>query len=160
MAGPDTRTARPFDRRAARAQRFVTALHTLAYRLTGGRLGGWMVGSPVLLLFTIGRKTGRLRITPLFYLADGPNYVLVASNGGTAGDPAWFRNLQARPRALVQIGQRIVPVRAEVAESADRARLWPRLTQMYSGYAGYQQRTPRKIPVVLLQPMVEADGAA
>ncbi len=142
---------RPFGPLVANAQRFVTNIHTFVYRLTGGRIGGRMVGSPVLLLTTVGRKSGKERTLPLLYLADDETIVLVASNGGAAKHPLWWLNLQAHPQARVQIGSRILPMTATAAEGEERNRLWSRLIAMYPEYANYQKRTPREIPVVLLR---------
>ncbi len=141
---------RPFGPLVANAQRLATGFHTFVYRLSGGRIGGRMVGSPVLLLTTIGRKSGKQRTLPLLYLADGATIVLVASNGGAAKHPLWWSNLQANPQAKIQIGPRIQTMTATLAEGEERNRLWPRLVAMYPGYADYQKRTPREIPVVLL----------
>ncbi len=149
---PTGRRGRPFGYRKAQAQRFVTALNTLAYRLTDGRVAGQFFGAPVLLLHTIGRKTGRLRITPLCYVRDGERLVLIGSNGGAARDPAWLHNLRARPRALIQLGADRIEVRARDAEPDERERLWQRAVAMYPGYAEYQRRTDRRIPLVVLEP--------
>ena len=147
-----TLNPRPFGPLVANAQRFITNIHILLYRLTGGRIGGRMAGISVLLLTTTGRKSGKERTQPLFYLADGNTMVLVASNGGAAKHPLWWLNLQAHPQAKVQIGSRILTVTATIAESEERGRLWPHLVAMYPEYANYQKRTPREIPVVLLCP--------
>ncbi|GAC1655641.1 MAG: nitroreductase family deazaflavin-dependent oxidoreductase [Ktedonobacteraceae bacterium] len=143
---------RPFGPLTANVQRFVTGFHTLVYRLSGGKLGGRIVGCPVLLLSTIGRKSGKQRTLPLLYLADDATIVLVASNGGVAKHPLWWSNLQANPQAKVQIGSRILTMTATLADDEARSRLWPRLVAMYPGYADYQKRTPREIPVVVLRP--------
>lgn len=135
-----------------RIQRAVTRFHVFAYRATGGRIGHYLGKVPVLLLTTTGRKTGLPRVTPLTYVQDGDDFVLVASNGGTSVHPIWFLNLLAHPEAEVQVGPRKIPVRAAQATPAERARLWPRAVQTYAGYAGYQQRTAREIPLVLLHP--------
>ena len=132
--------------------RFVYPLHRQLYRLTGGRIGHRTPQGPVLLLTTTGRKSGQLRTTPLLYLADGDDYVVVASNGGRPNTPAWWHNLRARPEAEVQVGPRRVPVVAELAGPDERARLWPRLTEFYEGWAHYQTLTDREIPVVVLRP--------
>lgn len=145
-------TGRPWDRRTAAGQRFITALHTWIYRLSGGRIGGMIVGAPVVLLMTLGRRSRQLRTTPLIYLRDGDALVLVASNGGTLASPGWWHNLQANPNALIQLGRKIISVQAAQADAAERARLWPRVTQLYHGYSEYQQRTPREIPLVILRP--------
>lgn len=146
-------SGRPWDRRTAAWQRFITAFHTWIYKLSGGRLGARLVGAPVVLLMTIGRRSGQLRTTPLIYLRDNDHLVLVASNGGTLSDPGWWHNLQENPNALIQLGRSIISVQARRADATERARLWPLVTQMYSGYAEYQQRTPREIPLVIVQPL-------
>ncbi len=143
---------RPFGPLVANSQRLATGIHTFMYRLSGGRIGGRMVGSPVLLLTTIGRKSGKERTLPLLYLKDGETIVLVASNGGAAKHPLWWSNLQTNPQAKIQIGAHTQTMTATLADSEDRSRLWPRLVAMYPGYADYQKRTPREIPVVLLRP--------
>lgn len=143
---------RPFGPLTANAQRLVTGFHTFIYRLSGGRIGGRIVGSPVLLLTTVGRKSGKERTLPLLYLADEDTLVLVASNGGAAKHPQWWSNLQANSLAKVQVSSRTLTLTATLAEGAERSRLWSRLVVLYPGYAEYQKRTPREIPVVVLRP--------
>lgn len=138
---------------AGPVQRFVTGAHAAVYRLTGGRVGGRMLGSPVLLLITTGRKTGRRRSTPLLYLEDGEDLAVVASNGGAKQHPAWWLNLKAAPEAEVEVGSRTLRVRAEEATGEEKRRLWERLVEMYPPYANYQRRTVREIPVVVLHPL-------
>jgi len=144
---------RPYNRAIATAQKLVTKLHTAVYRITGGRVGGRMVNSPVLLLLTTGRKTGKRRSTPLLYLQDGDDYAIVASNGGTPKHPVWWLNLQADPLAVAEIGGKKIRVRTEEAEGEEKQRLWERLVGMYPQYDKYQRRTDREIPVVLLRPV-------
>lgn len=127
--------------------------HVLVYRLTGGLIGARLPnGLNVLLLEHVGAKSGTRRTTPLVYIRDGENLLLVASKGGAPRNPAWFHNLRAHPDAHVRVGSRRIPVRARVATAAERRRLWPRVVETYSGYADYQQRTEREIPVVILEP--------
>ncbi len=133
-------------------QRFFTGSHTFLYRFSGGKLGGRMFNSPVLLLNTIGRKTGQPRTTPLLYLKDGDNVILVASDGGAHKHPLWWLNLQAKPDAEVEIGRDKLRVTAREANAEERSRLWPLLVDMYGSYADYQKKTTREIPVVILQP--------
>ncbi|HKH11862.1 MAG TPA: nitroreductase/quinone reductase family protein, partial [Rubrobacter sp.] len=97
---------RPYNAAIATAQKWATRVHSALYRATGGRVGGSLVGSPVLLLVTTGRKTGQRRTTPLLYLRDGDRYVTVASNGGAPKPPLWWLNLQANPEATVETGGR------------------------------------------------------
>lgn len=131
-------------------QRFLMDVHILFYRLTGGKLGGKLAGRPMLLLTTIGRKSGQERITPIFYLPDDDRFLLIASNGGAPRHPQWWRNLQAHPQARVQIGRDTLPVMARQADAQERPVLWERITARYPNFAAYQRRTTREIPVVLL----------
>jgi F420H(2)-dependent quinone reductase len=133
--------------------RVIGRAHIFLYRLTGGRIGGRMFGAPVLLLTVAGRKTGKLRTTPLMYLADGDNLVVVASKGGSDRHPIWWLNLMHAREALVEVGRRKLRVSAEPAGPEDRSRLWPRVTAMYSDYAAYQRRTDREIPLGILRPI-------
>jgi deazaflavin-dependent oxidoreductase (nitroreductase family) len=131
----------------------ATRLHTLAYRLSGGFVGSRFPGGPpMLLLDHVGAKSGKKRTSPLVYLRDGDDVVIVASKGGSPRHPAWFHNLRANPDTTVQVGSRRTPVRARVATPAERSRLWPEVTNVYGGYEGYQQRTKREIPLVILEP--------
>lgn len=139
-------------RRSNTGARIFTGIHTFFYRLSGGRIGGRFGKSPVLLLTTTGRKTGKQRTTPLLYLKDGDNLVLVASYGGAPTHPVWWLNLQAKPEAEVEIGRQKLRVTARQANAEERARLWPLLVAMYPSYAEYQKKTTREIPVVILHP--------
>lgn len=145
---------RPYGRPLAALQRAVTRFHTRLYRATRGRVGGTLAGGPVLLLTTNGRKSGKERTVPLLYLPDGNDLVIVASNGGTVTHPTWWLNLLETPVAAVEAGDRKFRVRARQASAEEKARLWPWLVEMYGGYEGYQRRTDREIPVVILHPEV------
>jgi F420H(2)-dependent quinone reductase len=127
--------------------------HTLAYRATHGLVGHRVPGAPpTLLLDHVGAKSGQARTTPLTYLRDGEDFVIVASKGGHPRNPSWFHNLRAHPDTTVQVGSRRQAVRARVARPAERARLWPRVVELYGGYGDYQARTDREIPLVILEP--------
>ncbi len=130
----------------------MSATHSCWYRLTGGLVGGNVLGTPVLLLTTTGRKSGRQRTTPLLYLRDGEDMIVVASNGGNDRHPAWWLNLEQNPEAGVQVGVLTRRMRAKKANKKQRSRLWPRLVDMYSGYEDYQKSTRREIPAVILRP--------
>jgi deazaflavin-dependent oxidoreductase (nitroreductase family) len=145
------RPPRPGTARFAAWKRF-TGLNTAIYRATGGRLLGSFDGNPVLLLHHVGRRSGEERVTPLLYLPDGDDVVIVGSMGGTAKHPAWFHNLSAAPDTEVELGRERRRVRARVAAAEERERLWPRLVQRYPAFAAYQARAPREIPVVILSP--------
>ena len=120
-------------------------------RASGGRLKTTVIAPTVLLTHT-GAKSGKKRTTPLVYMRDGDNVVIVASKGGYPKHPAWYHNLRANPDTTIQVGSKRWPVRARVAEPTERARLWPRVLETYSGYGDYQRRTERKIPLVILEP--------
>jgi deazaflavin-dependent oxidoreductase (nitroreductase family) len=131
----------------------VIDLHSIAYRLSGGLIGGRMPGGPkMLLLDHVGAKSGRKRTNPLVYIEDGDDLVIVASKGGHPRHPAWFHNLMAHPDTAVQTGFRRRNVRARQASGQERERLWPRVVDAYSGYDGYQRKTQRQIPLVILEP--------
>jgi deazaflavin-dependent oxidoreductase (nitroreductase family) len=127
--------------------------HTLVYRASGGLIGHKIPGAPPTLLLThVGAKSGQKRISPLTYTkGDGDDLVLVASKGGYPKNPAWFHNLKANPDTVVQVGREHRPVHARVATPEERERLWPRVVENYSGYAEYQERTERQIPLVILE---------
>lgn len=127
--------------------------HVAVYRLTGGLLGHrFRGGPPMLLLDHRGARTGRARTTPLVYVADAANTVIVASKGGHPRHPAWFHNLVANPDTTIQVGRERRPVRARVATPAERERLWPKAVATYGGYRDYQRRAGREIPLVILEP--------
>jgi deazaflavin-dependent oxidoreductase (nitroreductase family) len=128
----------------------LSRAHLAIYRASGGRILGSLVVMPVLLLTTTGRRTGKQHATPLTFLRDGADLVMIASNGGADRPPDWWRNLQHDPHAVVQIRANKSTVTARTASPEERERLWPVITATYSGYAKYQQKTTRQIPVVLL----------
>lgn len=132
--------------------RAVTALHTQVYRRTGGKFGAKAGKTQMMLLTTTGRRSGQPRTTPLNCIADGDRYLAIASFGGDDRDPQWFKNLQANPEATIQLGSETFPVRATVATPEEKKVLWPKATAAYKGYDGYQRRTDRDIPVVILTP--------
>jgi len=141
------------ERLASPLIRAVSAANTWVYRVSGGRIGGrFRQGAPVLLLTTIGRKSGRPRTAPLLYLEDGENVVVVASKGGMSQHPVWYLNLEANPDVEVEIGSGRRRLRARRASDEEKAKLWPRLVAMYRDYDDYQARTDRNIPVVVLEP--------
>ena len=132
--------------------RRLMGAHTVVYRATRGIVGHRLPGTPpMLLLDHVGAKSGRRRTSPLVYIRDGDDVVIVASKGGHPKHPAWFHNLKANPDTLVQIGAEHRPVRARVATAAERPRLWDAAVRTYDGYRGYQQRTEREIPLVVLE---------
>jgi F420H(2)-dependent quinone reductase len=135
-----------------RALNWLTAAHVAAYRRSSGRIGGKLKGAPVLLLDHVGRRSGTRRTTPLLYLADGPDLVIVGSAGGRPATPAWWLNLRDAPSTRVQVGGERRQVQARVATGEERERLWGRLVEMFPDYDAYRQRTSREIPVIILSP--------
>jgi deazaflavin-dependent oxidoreductase (nitroreductase family) len=131
----------------------LVAAHTGLYRLSGGRIGHSVRGTPpMLLLEHRGARSGKVRTTPLGYIRDGENLVIVASKGGHPRNPSWFHNLLAHPDARVQVGSARAHVRAREAEPSERTRLWPAVVAAHAGYDDYQARTAREIPLVILEP--------
>ena len=132
--------------------RRLMGVHTLVYRATNGVIGHHIPGvAPMLLLDHVGAKSGVKRTSPLLYIPDGDDLVIVASKGGYHKHPAWFHNLRANPDTTVQVGSERRPVHARVANPQERARLWPRVIESYSTYDDYQRRTGREIPLVILE---------
>jgi F420H(2)-dependent quinone reductase len=136
----------------ARGLRWAGRLNVPLYRLSGGRIGGRVGRAPVLLLTTTGRKSGQQRTAPVVYLADGENLVVIGSNAGHSRTPAWSLNLQANPDAEVEVGRERRPVRARVAAGEERADLWRRHNEQYSGFDEYEARTDRDIALFVLEP--------
>jgi deazaflavin-dependent oxidoreductase (nitroreductase family) len=130
--------------------RWVTRIHIFLYRLTSGRIGGSMRGFGVLLLTTTGRKTGKRRTTPLGYFEHEGGYVVTASNAGFDQHPAWYLNLKSNPRVAIQVMSKRMDAVAEIAGPQERSRLWARLIELAPGYARYEERTKREIPMVIL----------
>ena len=122
------------------------------FRSNGGKVGGQFEGAPLLLLHTTGAKSGQARVNPMMYLADGDNYAVFASKAGAPTSPDWYHNLVANPRGSIEVGDKTVNVVAKVAEAEARERLWSQQKQLYPGFAEYESKTTRQIPVVILEP--------
>ena len=130
----------------------LSQAHLVVHRATRGRVLGSVAGMPVLLLTTTGRRSGKARTTPLTFFRDGTDLVVIASNGGADRPPGWSLNLQQTGRAVVRIGTDKLVVTTRPASEQERERLWAVVTAMYAGYARYQERTSRQLPIVLLTP--------
>ena len=131
----------------------VNAIHQPIFRLSKGRIAGRGAGMPMVALTTTGRKSGQRRTVMLSSpLVDGDTVVLVASRGGDDRHPDWFHNLVADPAVEIEMDGRSRPMTARVAEGDEREDLWARLTAAHDNYAGYQRKTDRRIPVVVLAP--------
>jgi deazaflavin-dependent oxidoreductase (nitroreductase family) len=134
-------------------QRAFTGAHQRVFDLTKGRLAGRAFGMPVVKLTTTGRKSGQPRATMLTSpVRDDRRVVLVASAGGAAKHPAWYLNLRQDPKVTVTMSGQEKPMVARTATEEEKAELWPQITAAYQGYAGYQTKTDRNIPVVILEP--------
>ena len=132
----------------------MNRVHRVLLGASGGRLGWHFYGMPVIELTTTGRKSGQPRTSMLTspYQEDS-TIVIVASRGGDDHHPAWFLNLRDNPKVMVKTGPKPPePMTAEVADSEERARIWPLIANKYRNYAGYQRKTHREIPLVLLRP--------
>lgn len=131
----------------------VTRFHQVVFDVSGGKVIGTASGMPVVKLTTVGRKSGQPRSTMLTSpLVEGENVVLVASYGGDDRDPMWYSNLVVNPDVEVVMSGSHRTMSARVAEGDERTRLWETLTAKHANYAGYQRRTSRQIPVVVLEP--------
>lgn len=122
------------------------------FRANGGQVGGPFAGMPMLILHATGAKTGRERVTPLVYQADGDRLVIFASKGGAPDNPDWYHNVVAHPDVTVEVGTETRRVRARVAEGDERERLWAKQKELVPAFAEYEERTSRQIPVVVLEP--------
>ena len=121
------------------------------FRAKQGKVGGMFEGLPILLLHHTGAKTRKVRVNPLAYQADGDRLVIFASKGGASTNPDWLHNLKANPHATVEVGTETFDVRARVTEGDERERLWKRQKEIMPGFADYEQKTTRQIPVVVLE---------
>jgi deazaflavin-dependent oxidoreductase (nitroreductase family) len=135
-----------------KAWEVFTRVNVALFRATGGRVGGRLGRAPILLLHHVGAKSGKRRVSPLLYVPDGDDLVIVASKGGVDRHPAWYHNLAAHPETEVELpreGRR--RVRARVATAEERERLWAKAVAVYRPYAQYQTHTARTIPLVVLE---------
>ncbi|HEY6713988.1 MAG TPA: nitroreductase family deazaflavin-dependent oxidoreductase [Rubrobacter sp.] len=130
-----------------------TGIHRAIFNASKGRIFGRAFGMPLIELVTIGRRSGKARATMLSVpIVDGDRLVLVASFGGDDRHPAWYFNLRANPEVRVTIAGSTRTMIARIATEEERAELWPQITSVFEGYARYQERTERLIPVVILEP--------
>ena len=122
------------------------------FRENGGKVGGQFEGAPLLILHSTGAKTGRERVNPIMYQAVGDDYAVFASKAGAPTNPDWYHNLKAHPDATVEVGTDTVKVKARVAEGEERERIWSKQKADYPGFAEFEEKTSRQIPVVILTP--------
>jgi deazaflavin-dependent oxidoreductase (nitroreductase family) len=124
------------------------------FRANGGKVGGQFQGAPLLLLHTTGAKSGRERVNPMMYREVGDSYAVFASKAGAPTNPDWYHNLVANPTVTAEIGPETVPLTARVASEDERDRIWTAQKTDYPGFADYETKTSRKIPVVILEPAI------
>lgn len=133
--------------------RVLMSIFAWLYRISNGKIMGSMAGLNILLLTTIGRKSGKPRTTPLGYFEHGDAYVIIASNAGMDKHPDWFLNLKANPAIKIRIREKEMQATARVASAEQRKNLWDKLVGLSPQYERYTRRTKREIPVILLQPV-------
>src|SRR5215212_6274579 len=120
------------------------------FRANEGKVGGNFEGAPLLLLHSTGAKTGKERVNPMMYQAVGDSFAVFASKGGADTNPDWFHNLKINPEARIEVGTETLEVTARVLNSEDRAPIWEEQKVRYPGFADYEAKTDRVIPVVML----------
>ena len=125
-------------------------LHKYVYLASGGQVWGRIVGMPVLVLHTVGNKTGKARSNMLTYIPYGDDFLIAASNGGADSSPDWYRNLLAEPQVRIQVGRTMINAVARVTDGEERHALWAQFKQAYGGYHRYELRTDRVIPVIVV----------
>jgi F420H(2)-dependent quinone reductase len=133
--------------------KLLTASNVFVFKLTNGHVGSQMGRQSVLLLHTIGRKSGKERSTTLSYYRDSENYLVVGSNWGSETHPGWYYNLLQQPRTTIQVGNRLIQVEAHPAEGDEYQRLWQLVTKLNSQYLEYQNTMRRHIPIMILTPL-------
>jgi deazaflavin-dependent oxidoreductase (nitroreductase family) len=149
---PSDRTYTRLSTTSAWALKTFGKLHIPLYRASRGRLFGRLDRAPVLLLTTVGRRSGRPRTAPVVYLAEGERLIVIGSNAGHSKAPAWSLNLEANPVAKVELGAERRNVLARIAAGEERAELWRKVNEMYSGFDDYSARTTREIRLFVLEP--------
>lgn len=130
----------------------ATRLHAWVLSRSGGRIGRTLLGSPLLVLRSTGRRTGTLRDSPMLFVEHRDGYAVAASNAASARFPAWWLNLQAQPECEVFVAGRWRSMRARAASDAEAVELWPRLDETYAGFEHYRRLARRELPVVVLEP--------
>ncbi|KIR64226.1 nitroreductase family deazaflavin-dependent oxidoreductase [Micromonospora haikouensis] len=122
------------------------------FRANGGRVGGQFAGAPLLLLHTVGARSGQARVNPMMYQEVDGGYAVFASKAGAPTNPDWYHNVLAHPRVRAEIGTETVELVARVAAGDERERIWSAQKAAYPGFADYERKTDRQIPVVVLEP--------
>jgi deazaflavin-dependent oxidoreductase (nitroreductase family) len=129
------------------------AFNTFLIHISGGRVGSQLAGQTVLILHTIGRKSGQPRAIPISYFRDGENFFVIGSNWGQKKHAGWYFNLKSEPQASLELAGKKIPVLARDAEGDEYARLWKAAVARYPGYEDYQKTAARHIPIVVFEPV-------
>lgn len=137
-----------------RLQRLFTRSHVFVYRITSGRIGGSLDGPPLLLLTTIGRKTGKSRTTPVAFIYKDEEYLIAASSAGSAQNPTWFSNLECNLEASIEVKGQQIKVKPVITFGDERHKLYELFKATYPSFVWVEGRTTREIPVVRLQPII------
>jgi F420H(2)-dependent quinone reductase len=136
-----------------RLRRTFTRFHIFVYRISSGKIGGKMIGPPVLLLTTTGRKTGQPRTTPVSFIHENGEYLIAASASGSTQNPTWLANLESKPEATIEIKGKQIEVKAVITSGDERDKLYALFTANYASFIWVEKRAARKIPVVRLLPI-------
>ena len=123
------------------------------FRANHGRVGGQFEGAPLLILHTVGARSGEPRTNIMMYLADGDRYLVFASKAGADTNPAWYFNTTANPRVRIEVGDEVFDADATELSGAERDEKYAEQARRYPGFAGYQEKTDRTIPVIALSPV-------
>ena len=130
------------------------ASNTFIIRLSRGQIGSQLGSQTILLLHSMGRRSGRHFVTPIAYFFTDGFYILIGSNWGKAQNAAWFYNLMAQPRTIIEVKGRKIPVEASQAQGTDYDRLWKYATEHHPPYLHYKEMTSRHIPIIMLKPVL------
>lgn len=139
-------------------KRFLRAanrMHVSLYRMSGGRIANRVAGMPVLLITTFGRKSGRPHTNPVVYLRDGDAFLVSASAGGMGWHPGWYLNLITSPRAVIQVRDQTIDVKARILDGMERDQMYARFKAASSNFVKYEKNTSREIPVIRLSPVAQ-----
>jgi deazaflavin-dependent oxidoreductase (nitroreductase family) len=123
------------------------------FRANNGKVGGYFEGKTLLLLHTIGAKSGQEYINPTAYVKDGDRFVVIASKGGAPTNPGWYYNILGNPKVTIEVGTKTVQVDASVAKEPDQTRLYNKMIEMLPSFDDYRHKTTREIPVIVLTPV-------
>ena len=135
-----------------RVMKIANGLHVALYRASGGKFASEVAGMPLLLMSTVGRKSGKRHTNPIAYLRDGQDYLVAASVGGMDWNPGWYFNLRDQPQATITVGSQSLDVKATIATGDERTQLYEKFKTASSNFVKYEQKTSRIIPVIRLTP--------